>query len=806
MSSLLAILFLAASSLKAGQERTPDTAIAKARALYEAREQYRAGEIIAGALRRDPDDLKLHIAHQQLQENLGNFESVLWEYWERYESTPTAQNAYLLARLDDNRPRAMEIVDKAVRAGGLHPGLDWLKTERRAAALAYNGKYEKALDLIDSSADGRKVDPCGVKKVRAGLLISMGRLAEAWKETAEAGRLEPYEPALTTLRAGIAALLGDKNLLSIELTTGPYMALGRFAYADAARGYQDNLTGNHEGAMEHYREALKHPRDALGWHSARAAAYDSLGQPDHALVEAQAALNLDPFDDSARLRVASALPQDKAEAAIAEVYDRNPRGYEVLMWMGYQHFSRGRFREAEALFGRALEYAPGISDIWAARGAVRTHLGDKKGAWNDLRRAQDLAPFNAIVNRELGRDAMNHGRFEDCLLYFRRFVETGQDAVEALTGYGRCSIGTANYEQAVAAYEKAFKLSDSFAAGRDAAGNKAWAAAQLREISERYPNDEGVATIALKKVDAVTAEKGVPETVEYPRWTKDGRAVFYTVPGGIKRLDLMTAATTYVWRGLPSDAREKGLSGLDASGEMVVSDDGRTLYALLFEFERGRPRSMRLSVIDAATGAERPLHRQRMMRKLERDARGRLFVFGGGNLRLDPATNGQPEPWETVGCLMDIAVSPDGERIVCVTANASGPENGELVLYDLAAKKRTYLKAAGRRPSWSPDGKTIAYVWRERELRTIDPLTQKVLSYLNPFDVERITPDKPSRDEATIWSPDGRFVHFTIGRPPKKDRFDWAGRRSIIADLGKRKTWVHEDTIPNFQWTSAAKP
>lgn len=815
MTIWLAAALAFAPLASAAESKTPATAIAKARAVYAKREAAKAIEILSGALRRWPDDPDLHLAYQRLKHNTGWYENVFAEYWKRHEAAPNGLNAYLLARLEDDRSRAADTVDKAVRSGAKHPGLDWFKTTRRVAALAYHGKYEEALALIDADAAGRKLDPCGWAMERATLLLRMGKLADAWKMTEEARRADPYEPATTAVRAHIAILRGDLDGMNAELHAGPYWAAGTFAWAENARAYYQSHMGLPPQAKSALEGALATRPDGVSWNASIANALDGLGRPDEALPYAQAALEGDPYDDASRIRVASARSPEALEKAVAEVYARNPRGYLVLMRMAHQHIMQGRARESVELYSKALAYAPGLPDLWAHRGMARRHLKDKAGAAADLDRAATLAPFNADIHRAQGSMALEAGKYLECRSHYISAYEYGTDEerYNALGNWGQCAAGAGLFEESIAAFDRAADLTDKFAAAMSAGQDASWAKNELKAVAGRYPNDENAVSLSisgeaplsnapraaygaeelLAGAPGAAASRRVPEPFSRPRWTRDGRAVFYAVKHGIKNLSLATGATTWALR------------DQNFWGHYEISDDGGEVYAVLDERN-----GVRLSAINPRTGAARILYRRGPIGQLARDAKGRLFLLAGGNQRLDPASAVPPVEWGLVGCLIEVAISPDGERLACVTANETGPENGELIVYDIASKKKTFLKAAGRRPEWSPDGRRLAYVWRERELRVIDTGTLKVTAYGNPWKTERLQARGPYVRERTRWSPDGRFLAYTIAETPTPPEARWydetprGRRRFVVTDLELKRSWVHEEPFKEFEWAPAA--
>lgn len=109
--------------------------------------------------------------------------------------------------------------------------------------------------------------------------------------------------------------------------------------------------------------------------------------------------------------------------------------------------------------------------------------------------------------------------------------------------------------------------------------------------------------------------------------------------------------------------------------------------------------------------------------------------------------------------------SPDGRRIAYSTENVTlSPENwdghaGLWVAEVDSGDTRSISERDGVQPSWSPDGRRIAYTSRIREPAQMDIWTL-------PLDGGEPAPvtDDIATDWSPVWSPDGRHIYFASDR------------------------------------------
>lgn len=133
-----------------------------------------------------------------------------------------------------------------------------------------------------------------------------------------------------------------------------------------------------------------------------------------------------------------------------------------------------------------------------------------------------------------------------------------------------------------------------------------------------------------------------------------------------------------------------------------------------------------------------------------------------------------PEPRQlTTGLTYDHALSfsPRGDEIAFVSNHELDPDavnNSDIFAVDLRGQVRqiTNTKGCEYEPTWSPDGKWIAYLATRRDVTTIDSVAEDThvwVSSAGGDDRRDLTSSQDRRARNPRWRPDSRALYFSAG-------------------------------------------
>lgn len=247
---------------------------------------------------------------------------------------------------------------------------------------------------------------------------------------------------------------------------------------------------------------------------------------------------------------------------------------------------------------------------------------------------------------------------------------------------------------------------------------------------------------------------------EWPMWAPDGTALYYMSD---------RSGTENIWRAALAD-------GKDAAA--TVFTDGRVLWpslsanGKLLAFERdfgiwtldpvsGKAAALPIELAGAIRG---PLATQENLSHgfsqiaLSPDGKKLALIAHGEVFATDAAKGGHAQRiTHTAAAEYDLTWAPDSRRLVY---GSERDGHGQLYLYDFVNGKETALaKDTGEdtAPYFSPDGKQLAFLHNDRELRVLDIASGKLRTLVKaPIDLPR--PIASSQPFA--WSPDGRWIAY----------------------------------------------
>jgi len=179
------------------------------------------------------------------------------------------------------------------------------------------------------------------------------------------------------------------------------------------------------------------------------------------------------------------------------------------------------------------------------------------------------------------------------------------------------------------------------------------------------------------------------------------------------------------------------------------------------------------------------------------------------------------------GAFQELELSPDGKKLVVTDANSAA---AAIWLYDLTGKPRsklTYNSGVSRTPTWSPDGKEIAFTSHQQASISVLPTSggtpEHIVQSLAPRNGISPQPTDPGYGAVSSWSRDGRYLlyeqAFTLWALPlagdnklgdhKPIKYT-EGRQAAFSPDGRwvAYTYIQPGSIPEifvapFPWTGA---
>ncbi|MET3665126.1 DPP IV N-terminal domain-containing protein [Caulobacter sp. 1776] len=306
----------------------------------------------------------------------------------------------------------------------------------------------------------------------------------------------------------------------------------------------------------------------------------------------------------------------------------------------------------------------------------------------------------------------------------------------------------------------------------------------------------------LKAIDGAGYQRLLPAGAKHswPMWTPDGKALWYMSD---------ESGTENLWR-LPLGGTPQQVTRF-TDGRLLwptIGYDGKTIVFerdfAVWSLDTASGKATKLPIAlhgaPAAAGEEHKNETSFDSLALSPDGKKAAIIAHGEVFAVSTKDGGAAQRVTRTPILeRDPVWSPDSKKLIYVSERDRA---ANLYVYDFATGQETALTTGGARntvPVWSPDGKVLAYVRDGKEVRTMTfdaagkVAADRVL-YQGPlggFDEQPLT-----------WSPDGRWIAFTV---TDRKAFDNVNVVSLDGGAARPVTFLANGQVGKVAWAPDGK-
>jgi tetratricopeptide (TPR) repeat protein len=248
------------------------------------------------------------------------------------------------------------------------------------------------------------------------------------------------------------------------------------------------------------------------------------GKLDEAIVELQAALQLDPEHPLAHANLGAIYAnQGKTAEAVAEIeksLERDPDNARAYSNLCHLYNLQGRTEQAMAACEQALSLDPGYSSAYTNLGVLYLGAQDYDRAISAFSRAIELDPENTLARKDLGNAYTQTGELDAAIAVLQEALRLDPAFADAMVNLGLAYNRAGAFDLAIAEYKEAIRLRPDYADAHlnlaityRTLGQNSAAIAEFETFLQLDPNSSKV--VAVKNDIAAMQQREVVLSAEY---------------------------------------------------------------------------------------------------------------------------------------------------------------------------------------------------------------------------------------------------------------------------------------------------
>jgi len=249
----------------------------------------------------------------------------------------------------------------------------------------------------------------------------------------------------------------------------------------------------------------------------------------------------------------------------------------------------------------------------------------------------------------------------------------------------------------------------------------------------------------------------------WPMWSADGKTLFYmSDASGAENIWAVAAASPASAKELTHFKEGRVLwPSIGNGGKTIVFERNFAIWKMDTSSGKAERVPITLRGVPASPGVTHVNETNFSTMALSPDGKKIAVIAHGEVFAAAAKDGGEAERLtHTATAESDPVWSADSMKLVFRSEVGTGEASGHnLVLYDFATAKQTILTKPGNEdsePKWSPDGKSVAYLRNDKELRVLTVPTQAGASV-----ADRIVATGALPRASLAWSPDSQWVAYT---------------------------------------------